>query len=104
MAVTRFLKRFLFPAILVILAVYAADSVRLHFLQDQFGSVQVKRMYEVRLKNRKTEYLQEDPQAVPCVNSAFPQMGYAPCWYLTRHRVQIVEVDAGRTRPTIDTP
>jgi hypothetical protein len=84
--------------------IYGGDYLRLRLLRDEFGSVQVKRMYEVKLKNRKTEYLQEDPQAVPCVNSAFPQMGYAPCWYLARHRVQIVHVDAGRALPIINTP
>jgi hypothetical protein len=101
---TRFIKRILVPLVLLAIIVYAGDYLRLQVLPDQFGSVQVKRMYEVKLKNRKTEYLTDDPQAVPCVNSAFPQMGYAPCWYLSRHRVQTVEIDAGRAQPIINTP
>ena len=101
---TRLIKRILIPLLVLVVLVYGGDYVRLRALRQQFGSVQVKRMYAVKLKNRKTGYLQEDPQAVPCVNSAFPQMGYAPCWYLSHHRVQTVEVDAGRAQPIINTP
>ena len=98
------IKRILLPAALLLLLLYAGDYVRLRAGRNQFGSVQIKRMYAVKLKNTKTEYLSDEPQTVPCVNSMFPQMGYATCWYLTRHRVQIVDIDAGRPQPMINGP
>ena len=61
-------------------------------------------MYAVKLKNRQTEYLPEEPQNAPCTNSLFPQMGYEPCWYLTRHRLQTIEIDSGRRDMLLHTP
>ena len=94
-----FIKRILLPGILLLLLLYAGDYVRLRAGRNQFGS-----MYAVRLKNRKTEYFSDEPQTVSCVNSVLPQMGYAPCWYLIRHRVQTVDIDAGRPQPMINGP
>ena len=101
---TRFIKRILAPLVFLSILLYGGDYLRLHFLSARLGSVQVKLFYLVKLKNRKTEYLSGDPQAIPCVHSAFPQMGYAPCWYLRRHPVQNVEINAGRPQPIINTP
>ena len=85
-------------------AVYGGDYLRLRVERLPLGSVAVKRLYEVKLKNRKTEYLSEEAAPAPCVHSLLPQMGYAPCWYLSRHRVQRIQVDAGRPAPLINTP
>ena len=98
------IKRYLIASVLLIVLLYGGDYIRLRLLRQQFGSVQVKRMYEIKLKNRKTEYISDDPQPVPCVNSALPQMGYAPCWYLVRHRVETVSIDACRPAPMINGP
>jgi hypothetical protein len=50
------------------------------------GSVTVRPYYAVPLKDKKIEYMFDDPQDETCVNSLFPHMGYSPCWYLQRHR------------------
>jgi hypothetical protein len=89
-------KRFAVICALAVILAYAADFLVLRARRQQFGSVRVRVMYAVKLKNRQTEYLPEEPQQISCVNSLFPQIGYAPCWYLTRHRTRTIDVDAGR--------
>ena len=90
------MKRVLVVALLAGVLLYGADFAVLRARNNQFGSVRVRLMYAVKMKNRQTEYLPEEPQNESCVNSLFPQMGYAPCWYLTRHRSQTIDIDAGR--------
>jgi hypothetical protein len=90
------MKRIAIIAAVVVVLVYGGDLAALRFRSQEFGSVHVRVMYAVKMKNRQTEYLPSDAQDLSCVNSLFPQLGYAPCWYLTRHRLQTVEVDAGR--------
>jgi hypothetical protein len=98
------MKRIAIIAGLAAVLLYGADFAVLRARKQQLGSVQVRVMYAVKLKNRETEYLPEEPQNLPCANSMFPQMGYAPCWYLTRHRTQMVDVDAGRRDMLLHTP
>jgi len=90
------MKRIAIVVVLIAVLGYAADFAVLKTRNNQFGSVRLRVMYAVKLKNRQTEYLPEEAQNVSCVNSIFPQIGYAPCWYLTRHRIQTIEIDSGR--------
>ena len=98
------MKRAVILAAVAAALIYAADFLVLRTRGSQFGSVRVRVMYAVKMKNRQTEYLPEEPQNLSCVNSLFPQMGYAPCWYLARHRRQTVDVDAGRRDMLLHTP
>ena len=98
------MKRIALIAAAAGVVIYALDFAVLHARAQQYGSVQVRVMYAVKLKNKETEFLPEEPQNLPCVNSMFPQMGYAPCWYLSRHRRQTVDVDAGRRDMILHTP
>ncbi|MFN7998119.1 MAG: hypothetical protein U0Q18_31145 [Bryobacteraceae bacterium] len=94
------MKRILQTAVLAILLsavfVYAGDYVSLRYRipghREQFGTVQVERYYAVPLKDRKTEYMFDEPSPQTCVNSLFPHFGYTPCWYLSRHRRQEINV------------
>jgi len=90
------MKRIAIVAAVLVVLVYGGDFAVLRSRTRQFGSVRVRVLYAVKMKNRQTEYLPEEAQDESCVNSLFPQLGYAPCWYLTRHRLQTVNVDAGR--------
>lgn len=82
------------PAILLasFAVVYLADglSLRLHIPRSRqtLGTVTVQRYDAIAEKNGKTEFAFEDPVVQPCVHSLFPQMGYTPCWYLSRHSEQ----------------
>jgi hypothetical protein len=94
------MKRTLTAAALVIIVaaalVYGADYLSLRYRipnhREQFGTVQIERYYAVPLKDRKTEYMFDEPSSQTCVNSLFPHFGYTPCWYLSRHRRQEVNV------------
>ena len=93
------MRRTLLVVVLLVGVIYAGDflSLRLRIPnhREQLGSVQVRRFYAVTLKNHKTEYMFEEPQAMACVNSLFPHDGYTPCWYLNRHKRQQIDVNSG---------
>ena len=75
--------------------VYAGDSLSLQLRipnREPFGTVQVQRYYEVSLKNRKTEYMRDEPRPQQCVRSLLPHYGDTPCWYLARHTRQTVKI------------
>jgi hypothetical protein len=60
-----------------------------------FGSVEVHRRFEIRLKNRQTEQRVEKPHPESCVGSIFPHYNETPCWYLARHANDVQELDGG---------
>jgi hypothetical protein len=75
--------------LLVLLGItFAFDYILLRRSQNAFGSVTITRFYAVTLKNKKTDYSYGEPETKTCVNSAFPHLGYTPCWYLRRHNVE----------------
>jgi hypothetical protein len=94
------MRRVLFLAVLLGCLVYASDYLSLRLPipnhRPQFGSVMVERYYAVPLKNRKTEYMFDQPVAVTCVHSLFPHFGDPPCWYLSRHTRQKIRLGALR--------
>lgn len=47
--------------------------------------------YAAPLNGGKVSVFYDQPQSQPCVRSIFPQLGAAPCWYLRRHSVQIID-------------
>jgi hypothetical protein len=98
------MKRVAIFAGLAAVLIYGADFAVLRGRQNRLGTVRVRVMYAVKMKNRQTEYLPEEPQNLSCTNSLFPQMGYAPCWYLSRHKLQMIDVDAGRRDMLLHTP
>jgi hypothetical protein len=97
-------KKILIAAVLLGAMLYGGDYVALRCRPKPFGSVQVRRLYAVKMRNRQTQYLADEAQSASCVNSLLPQMGYAPCWYLTRHRVQTIDINAGRRDMLLHTP
>lgn len=74
--------------------VYLADtiSIRFHIPKGRqiLGSVTIRRYYAVPLKSGKHDLYFATPQNQTCVHSLFPHLGYAPCWYLNRKKVQRV--------------
>lgn len=90
------LKRLLTIAFLVLAMVYAGDYVSVRFRiprsREPFGSVPVQRYYAVTQKNGKPEFYFDPPTVQACVRSLFPHLGFTPCWYLNRHKVQRVNM------------
>jgi hypothetical protein len=80
---------------LLAIVVYAGDYISLRFRipnREQFGSVSVTPLYAIHEKNGKTEYDFAQPQSVICVHSLFPQLGYQPCWYVSRHTQKRIDI------------
>ena len=83
------LRLVLATAALLVL-IYLADGLVLHFRHEPFGSVVVSRYDAIPEKNGKTEFVFEQPTTQPCVHALFPHSGYQSCWYLSRHTEQRV--------------
>ena len=92
------MRRVLIAVLVVAGLLYLGDflSLRLRIpRREPFGSVTVHTMYAVKLKNGKTEYDDGGDQVVSCSNSLLPQMGNAPCWYVSRKTTQQINIDSG---------
>jgi hypothetical protein len=89
-------KRLLTIAVLLLAMVYAGDYVSVRFKiprsRDPFGSVPTQRYYAVTQKNGKPEFYFDPPTVQTCVRSLFPHLGFTPCWYLNRHKVQRINM------------
>jgi hypothetical protein len=83
-------------AVMAFAALYAGDyysaRYRIPGNRQTLGSVEVQTSYAIRLKNGRIEYTLGDSYIETCVRSLFPQLGYTPCWYLSRHAKQTIEV------------
>jgi hypothetical protein len=76
-----------FVAVLAYGGDYAVARYRLA-KGDALGSVDVQHVYAIPQKSGKTEFDYVGADAQTCVRSLFPHFGYAPCWYVSRHRDQ----------------
>jgi len=80
-------------ALLIVL--YGADDAVLHIRIARGGQASVlstvTTFYAAPLKGGKMSIYYDAPQSEQCVRSIFPQIGYAPCWYLRRHAINLVD-------------
>jgi hypothetical protein len=87
-------------AALALILLYAGDYVSARFRlpgdRQTLGSVDVQVMWAIRQKNGRIDYQLGDTETRPCLYSLFPHLGYTPCWYLARHRNQVIEVGGVR--------
>jgi hypothetical protein len=83
-------------ALLALAGLYVGDYLsaryRIPANRQILGSVQVRTLWAVRMKNGRFEYSLGDTETQICVRSLFPQLGYTPCWYLSRHATRRIEV------------
>jgi hypothetical protein len=104
----RVLKIVVLGAAGIFAVVFTGDYVSVRFgipnHREQFDSFDVRHFYAVKLKNRKTSYMYDQPQSMECVNSLLPHFGDQPCWYVKRHPVIQVNLDSGPFGAWIDTP
>jgi hypothetical protein len=71
---------------------YLVLRLRIATNHEPFGTVLVDPVYAVPRKDQKMEYMVGDPTNQECVHSLFPHMGDSPCWYLSRHTSQQVDM------------
>jgi hypothetical protein len=92
----RWFLRTVATIVLAAAAIYVCDylilRLRVATNHQPFGTVTVHPYYAVPQKDQKTEFLLGDPADQQCVNSLFPHMGDSPCWYLTHHTDQRVDM------------
>jgi len=89
------MTRVLIIAVLLLALLYAGDYLALRYRiakNTGLGSVNIVRYYAVKQKDGTTQFMFTNPQTQGCVNSWFPHMGYAPCWYLNRHSTQRIDM------------
>ena len=97
------MKRILRAAQLTLLALaalYAGDYVSARFRlpgnRQTLGSVDVQTLWAIRQKDGRIDYELGGTETQTCLRSLFPHLGYTPCWYLTRHKKQLIEVGIRR--------
>jgi hypothetical protein len=83
-------------AVLALVLLYAGDYMSAKFRlpgdRQTLGSVDVQVMWAIKQKNGRIDYELGDTESRPCLYSLFPHLGYAPCWYLSRHKNQVIKV------------
>jgi len=82
--------------LLILAGLYGGDYLSLRFhipaSRQAYASVQVQTIYAVRQKNGRLEYSLGDTESENCVRSVFPQLGLAPCWYLSGHTTRQIQI------------
>lgn len=101
-----FAKRALFIAIILLCALYAGDYLWLRYKMNganptaALGAIEVRRYWEIPNKSGKFDYSFDPPVMQTCVHSLFPHLGYSPCWYVNRQRLQrVAQLDASAIAP-----
>jgi hypothetical protein len=88
----RVLRNFLFGAIAVLAVVYAGDDIVARVRHVPGADVHIDRFLAVPQKFNKIGYERTDPVTERCIYTLLPHFGHKPCWYVTRHTVQFVDV------------
>jgi hypothetical protein len=93
-----YVKRVLLAIILAAAAIWSLDwlilRTRIATGGNAFGSVPVRRRFEVHLKGKRIEQDLAKPEVDDCVRSIFSHYDDLPCWYLERHKDQVLDVDS----------
>jgi hypothetical protein len=89
-------KRVLLIILAIPIALYLGDAAMVRLRHDATSSMTVHVYYAVGLKGGSTEFDRAEDETQTCSNSAFPQMGHRPCWWLVKHTTQWVELGGGQ--------
>src|SRR5437660_11465933 len=94
--IRRFVGRAIAWVVLGAGATYFIDYAVLRFRvatnRSPFGTVAVRSYYAVPQKNHRTQFLFDEPRDESCVRALFPHLGDSPCWYLSGHTEQRVNL------------
>jgi hypothetical protein len=92
----RTLIRLGLSMVVALLAADVGDNLVLRYRiltnREPFGQVQVKRYLAIRHKDQRVEFVSTDPETRACAHSLFPQLGNNPCWYVSRHTVERIDM------------
>ncbi len=89
-------RRIVVAAVICFLVLYGVDDALVRFRipkgREPFGTVMVRRYYAIQQKANRVEYVFDKEENQRCVRALFPHLGYVPCWYLSRHPEQRVDI------------
>lgn len=92
----KLVKRTVAVAVLALALLYVGDGLsvplRAKWGGNPYGSVTVTRSYSVTKKDGKPDFYFNPPEAQTCVRTIFPHFGDPPCWYLSQHTQQEVDL------------
>jgi hypothetical protein len=94
--VAPLLKRIATAVVVLVSVYYVGEFISIKYRipasREPLGTVQITKLYAVLQKDGRTSYEAGEPETQTCVNSIFPHLGYSPCWYVERHKVQQVNL------------
>ena len=61
--------------------------------RPRYATFTINRFYRVDEKFNKFYFEPLPPVQEQCVNALFPHFGSRPCWYVSRHTMQAVEMN-----------
>jgi hypothetical protein len=86
------LKKVVIGVALGLALLYGGDYAVLRLRHEPMGTVMVRHYMAIEEKANRVEYVFNGAENESCAHSLFPHMGYIPCWYLSRHAEQRVEI------------
>ena len=90
------LKRIATLVVAIVAVYYMLELIsvkyRIPASREPLSTVEITKLYAILQKDGKTSYEAGEPETQTCVNSIFPHLGYSPCWYVRRHRIQQVNL------------
>jgi hypothetical protein len=79
----------------LVVVVYVIDAIQVRIRLAMGGPGKaydtVTVLYAAGLKGGKYEIYSDEPDAETCSRSLFPQIGYAPCWYLRQESMKMLD-------------
>ena len=91
---TRVLSYGIAGLLALILVMYVVDSIQIRIRlaaggpQSAYDSIDI--LYAAALKGSKYQVYADQPVKETCAKSLFPQLGYSPCWYLRRNKMEML--------------
>ena len=86
------IRKIAIAALLGLLLLYGGDYSIFRLRHSPTGTITVRRYLAIQEKANRVEYVFNGEQNQTCVQSLFPHMGATPCWYLSRHAEQRVDI------------
>jgi hypothetical protein len=72
---------------------WAAVTFRIPAARELYADIRVDQVYTSTNKYKELEYSRGNPVTERCVYALFPHEGFRPCWYVTRHTMNVTNTD-----------
>jgi hypothetical protein len=86
------IRKIAFGVIGCAIAIYSGDYLVFRIRHEPTSTVTVRRYYAIQQKANRVEYVFNGEQNQTCVKALFPHLGSQPCWYLSRHAEQRIDI------------